>query len=180
MHPVAAGRYCGKCRHAVMDFTGWDRTAVLAYKRDHPEACGLYRAEHIEPHLIPLVDLLRPKRGLLAAGLALGSIAVAAQDTPPPPPSEYTRPVVPVDAPRAAQVIDTPASAVEADKHEALFGTCRREAPLAPPKAGPHRFRRIYVSKRFPFIHFRRPRTMGRYVYRSRDNMLRPIGTASF
>lgn len=180
MHPVAAGRYCGKCRHAVMDFTGWDRAAVLAYKRDHPEACGLYRTEHIEPDLVPLVDLLRPTRGLLAAGLALGSITVAAQQGPVPAPSEYTRPVVPVDSPRAAMVAEAPASAAEAEKQEALFGTCRREAPLAPPKARPHRFRRIYVSKRFPFIHFRRPRTMGRYVYHSRDNMLRPIGTASF
>ncbi len=180
MPPVADGRYCGKCRHAVMDFSGWDRAAVVAYKREHPDACGLYRAEHMEPHLVPLVDLLRPRRGLLVAGLALGSIAVNAQQGPESAPSEYTRPVVPVDAPRAAQAVEPPGSAAEADKHEALFGTCRREAPLAPPKVKPYRFRRIYVSKRFPFIHFRRPRVMGRFAGHVDGTTVRFIGTPSF
>ncbi len=173
MPPVAEGRFCLKCRHAVMDFTGWDRRAVVAYKREHPEACGVYRPEHLEPHLVPLVELLSPKRGLLAAGLTLGSVAVIAQDTRTPAPSEYTRPVLPVDAPRAAQVVEAPASPEELEKEMALFGTCVRQEPLAAPRTRPHRFHRLYVSKRFPFIHFRRRRLMGRFALHTNDNLLR-------
>lgn len=179
MRPVEGGRFCAKCRHAVVDFTGWDRRAVVAYKREHPEACGVYRAEHLEPHLVPLVDLFRPKRGLLAAGLALGSVAVIAQETPPPTPSAYTRPAVPVDAPRASQVVEPPVTAEQLEKEATLFGTCARREPIARPQVRHRRFHRIYVSKRFPFIHFRRPRIMGKMMYTVHDGMLW-TGTPSF
>ncbi len=179
MRPTTEGRFCGKCQHAVVDFSGWDRSAVVAYKREHPEACGLYRAEHLEPHLVPLADLLKPKRGILAASLAIGATTLSAQAVEPAP-SDYTRPAVPVNAPRAGQVVAEPTTPAEADKNEALFGTCARPAELAPVRAKPHRFRKVYVSKRFPFIHFRRPRVMGRFASHMDGTTVRFIGTPSF
>ncbi|MBL8002524.1 MAG: hypothetical protein JNL05_11225 [Flavobacteriales bacterium] len=176
MPPAAGGRFCGKCQHAVMDFTGWDRAAVLAYKRAHPEACGLYRAEHIEPDLVPLVDLLRPRRGLLAAGLALGAITVTAQAPADPAPTEQRAP----DGTRITKPERTGDHALRPVSEPGYQEVCPRPDPPPVAKAKPHRFRRMYVSKRFPFIHFRRPRIMGRYALHTHDNMLRVTGTPGF
>ena len=85
MRPITNGRFCAKCQHAVIDFSGWDRAAVVAYKQAYPEVCGVYLPEHLGPELMPLVDLLGVKRGLLAAGLALGAINVQAQTVPASP-----------------------------------------------------------------------------------------------
>jgi hypothetical protein len=159
-----------------MDFTGWDRAAVLTYKRAHPEACGLYRAEHLEPHLVPLVDLLRPRSGLLAAGLAMGAITVTAQAPTDPAPTEQRAP----DGTRTVKPERTADQALPPMSEPGFQEVCPRPDPPPAAKARPHRFRRMYVSKRFPFIHFRRPRFMGRMMVHTDDNMLRGIGTPSF
>lgn len=177
MRPTTEGSFCGKCQHAVMDFTGWDRSAVLAYKRAHPEACGVYLPEHLEPDLIPLVDLLGAKRGLLAAGLALGSITVSAQQAPSIP-SEQTVPDQPAVPRPVIAPEHMPTKAIPGLKSPVFAGICPIAERAAPP-AKPLRFHKVYVSKRFPFIHFRR-RFMGRMAYNVHDNMLRVTVTPSF
>lgn len=178
MLPLEGGRFCGTCQHAVLDFTGWDRRSVIAYKQQHPEACGVYLPHHLEPDLIPLVDLLGAKRGLLAAGLTLGAITVQAQAADPTP-TEQTIPDRPTPPGPEIAPENMPRSVIPGMKSPAFAGICYRdERPT--PKAKVHRFHRLYVSKRFPFIHFRRPRIMGRFAYHTHDNMLRVSGTPSF
>ncbi|MCC7503365.1 MAG: hypothetical protein IT229_12595 [Flavobacteriales bacterium] len=177
MQPITDGRFCGKCQHAVIDFSSWDRAAVVAFKQQHPDACGVYLPEHLEPELIPLVELLGAKRGLLAAGLALGAITVHAQTAPTTPteqtaPERSTKPR-PVIAPE-----NRPTEAIPGIKSEAFAGICTIEQAPKPPKR--YRYHKLYVSKRFPFIHVRLPRTMGRYAVHTHDNMLRVTGTPSF
>lgn len=177
MRPITDGRFCGKCQHAVIDFSGWDRAAVVAYKQQHPEACGVYLPEHLEPELIPLVDLLGAKRGLLAAGLALGAITVHAQ-TAPSVPTEQTYPARSTSPRLVIAPENRPTKAIPGMKSEAFAGICPIEQAPKPPKR--YRNHKFYVSKRFPFIHFRRPYTMGRYAHHTNDNMLRVTGTPSF
>ncbi|MBK9176911.1 MAG: hypothetical protein IPM46_11370 [Flavobacteriales bacterium] len=156
MSPVEGGRFCGKCQHAVVDFTGWSREAVLAYKRAHPDACGRYLPEHLEPQLIPLADLLKPKRGVLAAGLLLGSVQVMAQVDAPPP----TEQIAPAGIEPAALDQVQPVL-LPTDKPDGVNGTC--PVPEEEPKWHHNRrpARKLYVSKRFPFVHVRRRFVMG-------------------
>lgn len=49
MPTVDNGRFCQKCQHAVVDFTSWDRRSMLAYLELHPDTCGQYRPEQLEP-----------------------------------------------------------------------------------------------------------------------------------
>ncbi|MBK8612981.1 MAG: hypothetical protein IPN85_05725 [Flavobacteriales bacterium] len=176
MRPVMDGRFCSKCQHAVIDFSGWDRAAVVAYKQQHPEACGVYLPEHLEPELIPLVDLLSAKRGLLAAGLALGAITVHAQSAPTVP-TEQTDPARPTSPRPTIAPEHMPTEAIPGIKSKDFAGICPLDqAPKAPKR---HRYHKLYVSKRFPFIHFRR-RYMGKMSYTVHDNMLRVTGTPSF
>lgn len=155
MRFVEGGRFCDRCQHAVVDFVGWRREAVLAYKRQHPEACGRYEAEHIEPHLVPLVDLLLPKRRVLAAGLLLGSVHVMAQADAPAPTEQL---------PFTSGQANVPEPAAVSEKPDGVHGIC--PVPVNEPvKTQPYRrrpHRKVYVSRRFPFIHIRRRRVMGR------------------
>lgn len=157
MPPVNGGRFCDRCQHAVVDFAGWSRDAVLAYRRMHPEACGRYEVEHIEPDLVPLVDLLRPARGVLAAGLLLGSVQVMAQADAPAPTEQ-------VPTTKAEEPAATPETI--SDKPDGIHGICLVPAE-EPVKARPYKrrpYRKVYVSKRFPFIHVRRRHVMGRFA----------------
>lgn len=157
MSPVGGGRFCERCQHAVVDFTGWSREAVLAYKRQHPDACGRYEAEHIMPDLVPLVDLLRPTRSVLAAGLLLGSVQVMAQADAPAPTEQ---------GPFTSGEEAVPEPAAVSDKPDGIHGIC--PVPVDQPvKARPYKrrpYRKVYVSRRFPFIHVRRRHYVGVFI----------------
>lgn len=173
MAPVNEGRFCSRCQHAVVDFTGWSQQAVLNYKLQHPDACGLYDTERIEPHLVPLVDLLRPTRSVLVAGLALGSLHVAAQSDAPA--NTEQAPNVPSAAPASS------AQELVHDKPDGVYGTCPMPE-TTPTRLHKRPYRRFYVSKRFPFIHIKRRYTMGRFAFHphSRSSRSMVVGTPSF
>lgn len=156
MLPEAEGRFCRECHHAIVDFTGWSRERMRAYKRDHPDTCGRYLPEHIEPDLVPLVDLLKPKRGVLAAGLLLGSVRVMAQADAPPPTEQVAPSVGEPAAHDLEQLLLLPS-----DKPDGINGSC--PVPMVEPKWHHNRrpARKLYVSKRFPFVHVRRRYVMG-------------------
>ena len=155
MPTVGNGRFCQKCQHSVVDFSNWDHAAVHDYKKAHPDACGRYRLEHVEPDLVPLADLLMPKRRILVAGLALGAIQVSAQ-TVEPQPTEQVAPVPDPVMPPASEEVH----GVESDKPDGVHGTCPRIVE-EPPDVEYKNPSRLYVSKRFPYVHKRRRYVMG-------------------
>lgn len=154
MDPIAGGRFCAKCQHGVIDFTGWNRRSMLAYLKQHPGTCGQYRPDQLEPELIPLTELLSLKSAALVAGLTLGSIQVSAQ-APDPALTEQTLPKTGSDL---KTVLDAPASN---DKPDAINGTCPRPVAATPKRSPNHRF---YVSARFPFFHVRKVNYRGRVM----------------
>ena len=156
MPTVDNGRFCQKCQHAVFDFTSWDRRSMLAYLELHPDTCGQYRPEQLEPDLIPLSELLSLKKAALVAGLTLGTIQVSAQAQAPPP-TEQTVPTPGSDF----QPLHDDQAITPTEKPDGISGTCPR--PMAEPTE-PRRAPRnhLYVSSRFPFFFVRRGRTKGR------------------
>jgi hypothetical protein len=151
MRPTANGRHCAQCDQAVVDFTRWDRQAMLDHLRMNPGTCGLYTAEQVEPHHVPIADL---SGGLLrGAFTALAALALhtthAQTQTPAPAPTEQ----LPVQRHVTQE---------EAGQQDEIEEKCWMEKPVK--EAAPvrqHSRSKLYVSKRFPFVHKRRPRRMG-------------------
>jgi hypothetical protein len=54
MLPIPQGKFCQSCSKPVRDFQAWSRTDILAYYQKHPQACGRFRVEQIDPDLLPL------------------------------------------------------------------------------------------------------------------------------
>lgn len=154
MRPTANGRHCAQCDQAVVDFTRWDRQAMLDHLRENPGTCGLYTTEQVEPHLVPMADLGGGLlRGAFAALAALALHTTNAQ-TPTPAP-----------APTEQQPIVQPGPRVESRTEKEPDAKCWMEEPTE--EATPvrqHSRSKLYVSKRFPFVHKRRPRRMGKMV----------------
>ncbi len=156
MEPIGAGRFCAKCQHSVIDFTGWDRRSMLAYLKQHPGTCGQYRPDQLEPELIPLAELLSLKSAALVAGLTLGSIQVSAQ-APEPPHTEQTLPMHGSDG----QPVLDDRTPVLSDKPDGIHGTCPRPVAPTPTHSPKHHF---YVSARFPFFHVRKVNYRGKVM----------------
>ena len=72
-----------------------------------------------------------------------------------------------------------PVKAIPGMKSKDFAGICLLDQAPKLATLKPYQFRKLHVSKRFPFIHFRR-RFMGKMSYHVQDNMLRVTGTTSF
>ncbi len=71
-------RFCLSCQKPVIDFSDWDRDAVIGYFNQKPETCGQFTIEQLEPDLIPLSDKIEPlRKGFFATltALTIGSTA---------------------------------------------------------------------------------------------------------
>lgn len=154
MLPKEQGRFCMSCQKTVIDFTSWDQGSIRAHFRSHPNSCGQFRAEQVDPSLIPLSESLRPIRnGLLAAITALTIQSSNAQQVAPAP-TELSN-----SADRSGQI---PIKSNETN------GAVIKMTPTGPVCMRPepklvHRSRyRVYVSGRFPFIHVRDRNRRGR------------------
>lgn len=151
LRPVAGGRYCDSCSKPVKDFTAWDRETMLHYLDSHPGTCGYFTIEQLHPELRPLPAL--PAGALKGALAALTALALntssAQQSSPDVTPSEQA-PVMGGEKP-------TPIAPILEEPEEKCW---MEKEPRTSERAAPHRYR-WYTSKRFPFLHKRRPRLLG-------------------
>src|SRR5690348_12749325 len=94
MTPCAGGRFCASCAKSVMDFTNWSRVDLLRHLEQHPDSCGRYLPEQLDPSLVPVGDVItRARRGFFAAVAAVTLNGFAqAQDDKHVPPTEQTIP----------------------------------------------------------------------------------------
>lgn len=154
MRPTANGRHCVQCDQAVVDFTRWDRQAMLDHHRANPGTCGLYTTAQVEPHLVPITDV----GGGLLRGAFAALAALALHTT-------YAQTPTPAPAPTEQQPIVQPGPRVQSRAEKDPDAKCWMEEPTE--EAAPvrqHSRGKLYVSKRFPFVHKRRPRRMGKMV----------------
>lgn len=152
MRPTANGRHCAQCDHAVVDFTRWERQAMLEHLHKNPGTCGLYTTGQVEPGLVPIPDL--------SGGLLRGAFAALAALTLH---TTQAQTHVPAPAPTEQQPVAQPGPRVETRAEKDPGAKCWMEEPAE--EAAPvrqHRHSKFYVSGRFPFVHKRRPRRMGK------------------
>lgn len=151
MTPCVGGRFCGACAKPVIDFTAWPREQVIAHLNAHPDTCGQYLPEQLDPSLVPLADVTgKARRGFLAALAAFTLSAAHAQQRPDPAPTEQVpaRPSKNVAAP------------LHPEKQRVTSVDVRNGHLVCPvPEASTHkrRHRHVYLSPRFPFIQVRYP-----------------------
>lgn len=160
IRPMGRDRFCDQCNKPVYDFTQWDRSALVEHFSLHPDTCGQFRAEQLDPSLsaFPRLSSLM-QHGLLASLLLTTTPMVQAQVGLPDPVEQgvHARVVapVPVDAQPAPPLADTP-HCLDPSPQRPLEGT----APSG-----------LYFSKRPPFIHLRPSHVRGK---------VRVIGCPSF
>ncbi len=150
---MEGGRFCLHCQHKVTDFTGWSRDELVAWFKHKPETCGQFEPHQIDPSLLPLEEAgQRVRHGLLASLLALSMNSGLAQERPAPAATEQ---VVPTSVPEPAiypiQAI-APDTGIEDQADSATATPAHRKEPT----------HRIYISKRFPFIHVKQQNWRGR------------------
>lgn len=153
MRPVDGGHFCLRCQQKVTDFTGWSREELEVWFQRVPETCGQFEPHQIDPSLVPLGETVHPmQHGFLASLLALTVGTGQAQERPAPAPTEQ---LVPTPAPDPATFqIQVNAKCVgSGDPHACATVTpVQRKEPT----------HRIYLSKRFPFIHVKQRNWRGR------------------
>jgi hypothetical protein len=147
LRPDGQERTCDRCRSTVVDFTRWDRTDVLAFYKHHPDTCGHFTLQQIEPDLVPLPDLSHTAlRGALAIMTALTLTTAPAQNGAAPVSTEQG----PL-APASAQANAPEQGGMTQEK------CWMPKSTEAMTRVSPQdRRARYHVSGRFPFIHRRR------------------------
>lgn len=146
-------RFCSSCTKAVIDFTAWKDAGMHAWFAEHPDTCGYFRLEQVQPDLIEITLPTMPRdlmRGAFAALAALSLSTVSAQRAPTD--------VVPTE-----QVpLQRDHAPVNFPEQEAEDGErCWAEKESIAPAAAEVRRKRYYLSKRFPFVFRARYRVIG-------------------
>lgn len=147
MRPMGKDRFCMSCQKPVIDFTDWERDALIGYFKERPDACGQFRAEQVDPTLIPLPTRTGSWRtGLVAAIAALAINTGSAQELPS---SGVTTEQVPVNNGDSGSVISDKWGAGIDMKEDGPY--CVKIDPVV--KASPRY--RVFLSGQFPFLHIR-------------------------
>lgn len=154
MTSCAGGRFCGACAKPVIDFTTWPRADMLRHLEAHPDACGQYLPEQLDPSLVPMTEVVaKARRGFFAALAAFALNAVHAQQKADPVPTEQTVPD------RGAKSAAT-ASGAEHNgpgKVSVENGHDVCPVPESPEVASFQVHKHLYWSRRFPFFRVHRP-----------------------
>ncbi len=146
MLPMGKDRFCTSCSKPVIDFTSWGQDRITAWLKEHPNTCGQYRMEQLEPDLIPLDELTAGVRRGLAATL----VAMALQTAHAQSPAVVVDPVEQGDA--TLQPPEVSPGILHAASVPMPMPVITAREPSAPAVRPQHRW---YVSRRFPFIHRR-------------------------
>lgn len=149
-----ADRHCQSCKKNVVDFTEMDRDAIRTYFKAQPATCGRFRTEQVEPRMVPLTETFGPLRaGIFALLTTLSIHSASAQE--PAPTEQIASP-------------DRDASNASSEKYymnNAVIKmtpggpVCMKQEPVVQRTSR----KRLFLSDRFPFVHFRSRTRLGRY-----------------
>ncbi|MBK8228813.1 MAG: hypothetical protein IPK70_16750 [Flavobacteriales bacterium] len=146
-------RFCESCAKPVIDFTAWKDADLRAWFAEHPDTCGHFRLEQVQPDMIEVTLPAMPRdlmRGAFAALAALSLSTVSAQRAP-----TDVVPTEQVSLQRGQSPVSFPEEKVEDGER------CWAEKESIAPPAAEVRRKRYYLSKRFPFVFRARYRVIG-------------------
>jgi hypothetical protein len=155
MKPTMNSRHCELCSKTVIDFRHKSITEIRKYSKGQENLCGHFTVEQLEPDLISFEKLVSPFRKYSVIILSFISIELAGA-----PSSKGTNKI------KITQTI-SPIQKVEFDNVNHNFQEdfyIKDKIEVIPIQEVSKKRRRLYFSKRFPFIHYRQKvRTAGRY-----------------
>lgn len=157
MKPTKEGHYCDFCKKNIIDFRHYSIKEIQNYSVGKENLCGRFTMKQLEPDLISPEELISPLKKYAAIILSFISIELAGA------PSSDTNKI------KTTQTI-SPIQKAEFDSIEQIFSKIsydKSEIEISPIKeVSKKNRRRLYFSRRFPFIHFGRRmkiKTMGRF-----------------
>jgi hypothetical protein len=160
------GRFCNSCSKSIHDFTDLSIAEIRRLKETDPEICGIFMVEQVDPNLKELKFPYKNRVAIWASTLfmAFGSADTFAQSGHDP---KVEQSQGSSNAPKLS------GQEIESNMNQGKHISLSRSAPEAnetteynPRKARrayKRMHRRVYVNKRFPFIHIRRRYRMGKF-----------------
>ena len=159
MKPTACGRFCEVCRKEVHDLTGKSIEEIRRLKAADSGMCGIFTIEQVETSLVPIeFNFLRKVRYYAAAFatfLGLETGYANTRSAQPDPIEIVAKDNITRPAPKPG---DHPTGRDSRKKKRSVFD--KHPKPDEPAKK---KKKKVYLSKRFPFIHIRRPRVAGKF-----------------
>lgn len=159
MRPTACGRFCDVCKKEVHDLTGKSTREIKQLKAADSEMCGMFTIDQVETGLAPVDFKFVRKVRYYAAALAtfLGLETGYANERSA---QRYAIEIVAKDniTTHAPKPGDHPTGRDSRKKKRLSFK--KHPKPDEPVKK---KKKKVYLSKRFPFIHLRRPRIAGKF-----------------
>lgn len=154
LKPTACGRYCDVCKKEVYDLTGKSSEEIGLAREENSELCGMLLTEQLDTGLHP-VEINAPSRlkyytAFLVTFLGLELATSKAQNK-----KEQKMEVVNNEK-KSTPSTQAPTIITEDENGEPVMTV----QPVNQVKRY-HR-KKIYLSKRFPFIHIRKRHVMGR------------------
>ncbi|MBS1583066.1 MAG: hypothetical protein JST66_12780 [Bacteroidetes bacterium] len=160
MAPCAEGFFCQACAKPVVDLTTRSRADAVRYLEQRPGTCVRLLSEQLDPSLVPVKDLFAPLRKGSFAALAATALSMGAQAQAPaePAPTEQA-PAVDPRPQEPRRRTDVHGRSIELRDGAWV---CPVPAGTAPQVRHDHYRRKcLYVTRRFPFVVFRRKALMG-------------------
>lgn len=160
MRATACGRFCDVCRKEVFDLTNKTAAEIKSLQKEKGEICGMLLTEQVED-VVPLhIPLAGRVRYWLATAVTFLGIEAAQAATVEKPVVQTE--IVAGDALEEAIIKPDPTGRDSRKKKPIkLFKKKANKSDDAKVK----RKKKIYVSKRFPFIHFKKRRFVGRVKF---------------
>lgn len=163
MSDTEKGKFCSSCKREVIDFTKMSYSEIQAIRSVESDMCGTFLTEQIQPELRPIeAPRVRYLAFLSTVLLSLNFGSVSAQSTVDPKVEQSQ------GASNAPNL--TPEEATKKSESGQHISMSKAAAPVTETqyseieKKKSERYKKMYWSKRFPFLHRKRRYVSGRFL----------------
>lgn len=162
MAPTACGRFCTMCSREVIDMTSKSPKEILRIVNENDAVCASLLPEQLEPDLVPveftLLKRLRYYAAAVAAFFGVEITQLGARHA-----HKEATVLVPPEGNFAIAEKDDPTGRDSRSKRRGkLVKKTKKSAPPDPVAVKSKRRKKVYFTKRFPFVVIQRKRIMGR------------------
>ncbi len=150
---TSTGFHCGTCKKTLIDFTRFSAKEIEVYHQQHEDVCGIYKSEHVVEHLISPLDF----KGFWVKTIGASLVAFFSF-LKPVSAQTITHDTVMTEAKNDSTLANYYEKQVESE-----LGEKTSENPSKKTLRNSRKFRRrkLFISSRFPFLHYQRNYLMG-------------------
>jgi hypothetical protein len=152
MKPTKDGRFCDFCGKNIIDFSNHSIQEIQNYSKDKENLCGAFALEQLEPELVSAEKIISPLKKYLLVILSFINYEISGSNIVLTEKHKTEQSILPDtnDKKNTKKTIPKPITSEE--KKYSEYNDCPPESHST------SKSHRLYFSKRFPFIHFRKKR----------------------